>query len=142
MSILFFVFVEFFFVLVDNTLKGGVKMVENKQVMATNIIRYMEQNNVKATDICKALGIKHNTFSDWVNGKTYPRIDKIEMMANYFGVSKACLVEDASNVDYAISDDEMNLIIEFRKSDLETQKMVRRLLAYAEGFKEMKKNDH
>ena len=34
------------------------------------------------------------TFSDWVNAKTYPRIDKIELMANYFGISKADLVED------------------------------------------------
>lgn len=33
------------------------------------------------------------TFSDWVNAKTYPRIDKIEMMANYFGISKSDLVE-------------------------------------------------
>ena len=111
-------------------------MVENKQVMAANISRYMEQKNVKATDICKALGIKHNTFSDWVNAKTYPRIDKIEMMANYFGVSKACLVEDQINVDYQLSDEEMNLIIEFRRSDLETQNMVRRILAYAEKLQE------
>jgi transcriptional regulator with XRE-family HTH domain len=34
------------------------------------------------------------TFSDWVNAKTYPRIDKIELMANYFGISKADLVEE------------------------------------------------
>ncbi len=26
--------------------------------------------------------------------KTYPRIDKIELMANYFGISKADLVEE------------------------------------------------
>jgi len=36
------------------------------------------------------------TFSDWVNAKTYPRIDKIELMANYFGISKADLVEERS----------------------------------------------
>ncbi len=36
------------------------------------------------------------TFSDWVNAKTYPRIDKIELMANYFGISKSDLVEDRS----------------------------------------------
>ena len=45
------------------------------------------------TEICKDLGFKYTTFTDWVNGNTYPRIDKIEMMANYFGVSKADLVE-------------------------------------------------
>ena len=25
------------------------------------------------------------TFTDWINGNTYPRIDKIEKMANYLG---------------------------------------------------------
>ena len=43
--------------------------------------------------ICTDLGFKYTTFTDWVKGNTYPRIDKIEMMANYFGVSKSDLVE-------------------------------------------------
>lgn len=68
-------------------------MNENKEIMAKNIKHYMSVLDVNATEICKDLGIKQNTFSDWVNAKTYPRIDKIEMMANYFGVSKADLVE-------------------------------------------------
>ena len=41
-------------------------MVENKKVMASNILHYMEDKNVKATDICQALGIKHNTFSEFL----------------------------------------------------------------------------
>src|SRR5699024_6313467 len=45
------------------------------------------------------LGVSYSTLSDWVNAKTYPRIDKIEMMANYFGVSKSDLVEDKQTVD-------------------------------------------
>ena len=69
-------------------------MTENKQIMAKNILYYMNKRNVTASDVCKACGFKQNTFSDWVNAKIYPRIDKIEMMANYFGVSKSDLVED------------------------------------------------
>ena len=69
-------------------------MIENKQIMAKNILYYMNKNNVSAADVCKACGFKQNTFSDWVNAKIYPRIDKIEIMAKYFGVSKSDLVED------------------------------------------------
>ena len=65
----------------------------NKEVMANNIKRYMEQKQVSRIDICNALGVKYTTFCDWVNAKTYPRIDKIEMMANYFGIEKSDLVE-------------------------------------------------
>ena len=69
-------------------------MISNKKIMAANILHYMDVNNVNATEICRALHIKQNTFSDWVNAKTYPRIDKIEMLANYFNISKADLVEE------------------------------------------------
>lgn len=75
-------------------------MIENRQIMAQNIIKYMERDNVKATDVCKTLGFKQNTFSDWVNAKTYPRIDAIEKLANYFHISKAELVEDVNKGYY------------------------------------------
>lgn len=66
--------------------------------MAKNIRHYMGVFNVTQTEICNTLGIKMPTFSDWVNAKTYPRIDKIELMANYFGISKADLVEEHSSL--------------------------------------------
>lgn len=69
-------------------------MTENKEVMARNIRYYMELNRVNSTEICKTLGFKQSTFSNWINAKIYPRIDKIEMMANYFGITKADLVEE------------------------------------------------
>ena len=69
-------------------------MTENKEVMASNIKYYMELNHVNSTEMCKALGFKQSTFSNWINAKIYPRIDKIEKMANYFGITKADLVEE------------------------------------------------
>lgn len=66
----------------------------NKKTMAQNIKYYMDKYGKTRKDMCEALGISYMTFADWVNAKTYPRIDKIEMMANYFGISKADLVED------------------------------------------------
>lgn len=71
----------------------------NKQIIAKNIKKLMEVNNVSQTDICNALNFKPSTFSDWVNAKTYPRIDKIEMLANYFGVEKSDLIEDSSAIN-------------------------------------------
>lgn len=104
-------------------------MTENKEVMARNIRYYMDKNGVNATELCNTLGIKHNTFSDWVNAKSYPRIDKIERMAQYFNISKAFLVEDIEEVDI-ITNDEKKMILEFRQADKITQDAIRRLLAY------------
>lgn len=65
----------------------------NKEIMAKNIKYYMDLHGKSRKDMCHDLGFVYSTFSDWLNGKKYPRIDKIEMMANYFGISKADLVE-------------------------------------------------
>lgn len=66
----------------------------NKEIMAKNIKYQMDKNGIRPTDICGILKIPMPTFSDWINAKTYPRIDKIELMANYFGIEKSDLVED------------------------------------------------
>lgn len=66
----------------------------NKEIMARNIQRLMDLYDKDRTEVCKDLGISYTTFTDWVKGKTYPRIDKIELLANYFHVSKADLVEE------------------------------------------------
>lgn len=66
----------------------------NKEIMARNIRFYMDKYQKSRNDMCEALGVKYTTFTDWVKGNSYPRIDKIELMANYFGITKADLVEE------------------------------------------------
>ena len=69
----------------------------NKKTMSNNLKRYLRINKVSRTQLSENLGISYSTISDWVNGKSYPRIDKIEMMANYFGINKSDLVENKAN---------------------------------------------
>lgn len=68
----------------------------NKEIMADNIKYYMALKGVDRNTICLALNIKYSTLSEWINARAYPRIDKIELMANYFGISKADLVDPRS----------------------------------------------
>lgn len=104
-------------------------MVENKRVMARNILKYLHEQDLTAADLCKDLGIKSNTFSDWVNAKSYPRIDKIEMMANYFGVSKAALVEETPVLPFGELTKREQLIISFyRVADETTRKIIDKIL--------------
>lgn len=65
----------------------------NKKTMAENIKYYMSLNNKTRNEVCDALGFRYSTFSEWLNARKYPRIDKIELLANYFGISKSDLVE-------------------------------------------------
>lgn len=68
--------------------------MDNKNIFANNLQRQMDRKGVSRNDICNALGISYFTVSDWVNGKKYPRMDKVEMLANYFGILKSDLIED------------------------------------------------
>lgn len=68
----------------------------NKETMAKNLKYYMEKKNISQTELSDALSIPATTISNWMHANTYPRIDKIELMANYFGISKSDLVEDRS----------------------------------------------
>ena len=66
----------------------------NKSVFAKNLQYWMHEHRKTRRDVCEALGFSYYTFSDWVNGKKYPRMDKVEMLANYFGILKSDLIEE------------------------------------------------
>lgn len=68
--------------------------MDNKNIFSSNLKRYMEINNKTRRDIGEALGISYYTVSDWVNGKKYPRMDKVEKLADYFGILKSDLIEE------------------------------------------------
>lgn len=97
----------------------------NKAIFSKNLRRYMDATGKTRKDMCDALGFSYTTFSDWYNGTKYPRIDKIEMMANYFGILKSDLIEekkDAESVEQALVDE----------YTLDPQ--IRRLVLYAGGI--------
>lgn len=92
----------------------------NKEIMAKNIQFYMDKYGKSRQDMCDALGVKYTTLTDWVKGNSYPRIDKIELMANYFGISKSDLVEERNSLT---SKDERNIekILDLTKEQLLSQ---------------------
>ena len=101
-------------------------MLGNKEVMAHNIKKYMDKKGVTSAEVCRALNFKTNTFSNWVTAKIYPRIDKIELLAEYFGISKAALVEDSDNI--VLSPKEERIVIGYRDSDETTRSIVDKIL--------------
>ena len=66
----------------------------NKEIFAKNLQYYMNLNNKTRNDVCRDLEIPYSTFTDWCNANIYPRIDKIQLLANYFGIQKSDLVEN------------------------------------------------
>jgi len=67
---------------------------KEKRIFAKNLQKYMDIADVDRNQLSKDTGIKYPTICEWLNLRKYPRIDKIEMLANYFGVQKSDLIED------------------------------------------------
>ena len=83
--------------------------LKNKEILSQNLRSLMDKNNKDRNQICDDLGLKYTTFTDWVNGKKYPRIDKIELLANYFKVRKSDLIEDQSQKENKFGADIIDL---------------------------------
>ena len=117
--------------------------MDNKNIFAKNLNFYMDLNGKSRRDMCEALGFSYFTFSDWCNGKKYPRMDKVEMLADYFGILKSDLIEEKS-VNERIEEnpvrmaelhfemiedvDFTDLFEDFKKLTPETKQMVKKIV--------------
>ena len=114
--------------------------MDNKDIFASNLKRYMEVKRKTRNDISEALGISYFTVSDWVNGKKYPRMDKVEMLANYFGIQKSDLIEDKdeniSPEEPKLTEGEKAILELFRRVPEDQQQLVLRLIRSALGNQE------
>lgn len=68
--------------------------MDNRDVFSRNLRYQMEINNKSRQDISDALGISYFTVTSWANGSKYPRMDKVEKLAAYFGILKSDLIEE------------------------------------------------
>lgn len=66
----------------------------SREVFAKNLKRYMDKKDKTQKELAEILGVSATTINDWVKAKKYPRIDKIELLADYFGILKSDLIED------------------------------------------------
>ena len=82
-------------------------------IFGDNIKRLRKNKGLKQQELAEILGIKRNTYSDWENGKTEPKLGSVVKLAHVFGTttdellgqtvySKAILVRFLD--DYDVSD--------------------------------------
>lgn len=101
--------------------------VENKEIFANNLNFYMEKKGIDRNTLCADLNLKYTTVRDWLKGITYPRIGKIELLANYFNINKSDLIENKATTTQpsdslldAITNTAMQLNTENKKTVLRT----------------------
>ena len=68
--------------------------IGNREVFARNLSYYLERSGKTQKELSEIVGVHKSTFNEWMKAKKYPRIDKIEIMADYFGILKSDLIEE------------------------------------------------
>lgn len=98
----------------------------NKEIFAKNLAYYINKTGRDQREVADAVGVAPSTFNEWMKAKKYPRIDKIEMLANYFGILKSDLIEDASDTGHSpsepkLTEGEQRMLKLFRSIPVERQ---------------------
>ncbi|MFM1581497.1 helix-turn-helix transcriptional regulator [Helcococcus bovis] len=109
--------------------------LENKEVLSKNLNYYMDKHGISRNELCEKLDLKYMTLSDWINGKTYPRIDKIELLANFFGINKSDLIEDKRKTKTStLTEQEQRLLKNYNST---TEKGKKRIMTTSEEMVEL-----
>jgi repressor LexA len=87
----------------------------NKEIFSRNLKRYVNNSGATQKEIAKAVGVSTGTFCDWIKGRAYPRMDKVQLLADYFGIKKSDLVEDVNVGKETISNQEQVILDLFHK---------------------------
>lgn len=69
-----------------------------KAVFSNNLKLFMEEKDCNTAELARALSTPFTTVSDWVHGRKYPRMDKVQALADYFGVLKSDLTEERTGL--------------------------------------------
>lgn len=65
-----------------------------KKIFSKNLKLYMDMNNKSQIDIVNDLHLSQSTVSNWCTGLKLPRMDKVQMLADYFKIEKSDLLEN------------------------------------------------
>lgn len=101
--------------------------VGNREVFAKNLSYYIERSGKTQKELALKWGIATSTLNNWVMGKKYPRMDKVEMMANYFGILKSDLIEEKLSDEQKAGNEALAGIIARLRMDADFRQIVETL---------------
>lgn len=104
-------------------------------------LKLLNEKGVTAYKVGKATGIAGSTFTDWKNGRSVPKQEKLQKIADYFGVSLEYLTTGKdSKTDYLYSDENADLLIKITKSVKNDPAFADRMARYMSLISENKKS--
>lgn len=90
----------------------------SKKTLARNLSYYMAVSGKSQKELAEIAGVSAPTFNEWIKAKKFPRIDKIQKLADYFGVLKSDLIEEKMTEEKEKDNDIMaDIIVRMRMDE-------------------------
>ena len=89
--------------------------LESKKIFSDNLSRQLARAGKTQKEVAAAIGVTAATVCDWLALRTYPKMEKIQKLADYFGITKADLVQEGGVTKECLSEKEQKLLDLFHK---------------------------
>ncbi|MGG3528355.1 XRE family transcriptional regulator [Bacillus pseudomycoides] len=74
-----------------------------KEIFASNLKKYLDRNGINQTYLANSIHVPETTVSNWIKANTYPRPDKIQLLADYSKINRSDLTEEKPSNLYEAS---------------------------------------
>ena len=107
--------------------------LENKTIFMNNLRRYLNLYQKTQKEVAAAIGVTTGNFCDWMKGRSYPRADKLQALADYFGIQMSDLVDDTTITRDYISEEDQAVLDLFHEVPEEKRELVLSMIRAAVG---------
>lgn len=99
--------------------------MENNNIrkkLSESLQELMKERNIDQKELAEAIGVTQPTVSNWIQQTKYPRIKRIQQLADYFNVPKSRITEGkkeiqqdtiAAHLDDDFTEEELQKIRDF-----------------------------
>ena len=67
---------------------------EMQKIFEENLKRILKEKKCLASELAEGIGVRKSTVSNWMNGLSLPRMDKINKICGFLNVERSELFED------------------------------------------------
>ena len=108
---------------------------ETKRIFGNNLSRILDNKGITQLELATEIKVATSSVSYWCNGEKMPRMDKIELIAEFLGVTKSDLLEESTPKNIMASDADIQFAL-FGGNDEITEKMYEEIKSFAAYLKQ------
>ena len=75
-------------------MNNKIEEKETQRIFSDYLKYYLKLNNKTQLDLANAIGVSNTTINNYVKGYNAPRMDKVDKICKYLGVSRSDLMEE------------------------------------------------